>query len=496
MLTFQLDQRGGWLRPPHRLLSILSIFTLAVSTVAAQASQTITVHCGKTDSAVTQVTYKRGVDHPFDLDNSPSAIVNAVTTDVQNGDLNSLNAGIDLFNASTDAQFFTYTPPTLAYNTSGSAPLVTTFQDLLNDTAIPLPTTTVQVSGMPYVYNSNADPNYESLCNDVGNYYPLPSLSTMGEDQTAIESWIDYLNSQYPNAIWIGTQEPTHTTGFSTQWDNGGCSNPPSSDMDAAKQNNISRFISYWTPIAQYLHANNIHNGGIELNAADAKYYGSTATSIISAGMPLDYFTIQVYRPSATVFQDAYTAWQDFQANPNYQNVKVIIDRYGLRAAGSTTPPDYASASTLISYLQNEALLMPYANMMYSYNVEQGGLEGNSTDVNTNLPQLLTWLQKAPAPLRVVSSSTSDLQGLALVRSTAPQKAYVAVWNDSANGTTYNFSVDLYNLNSSFTTSNLTIQKGSGSTLSTISNSGITISGDTISGLSLGANEFLLITLE
>jgi hypothetical protein len=95
-----------------------------------------------------------------------------------------------------------------------------------------------------------------------------------------------------------------------------------------------------------------------------------------------------------------------------------------------------------------------------------------------------------------VASSTGDLQALALVRSTAPKKAYVAVWNVSANNSTYNFSVDLYNLNSSFTTSNLTIQKGSGSTLSTISNSGIAINGDTISGLSLGANEFLLITLD
>lgn len=403
---------------------------------------------------------------------------------------------LDQLNATTDSQLFTYSAPNLDYSASGNAPLVTTFQDLLNSSVITVPKTTVQVSGMPYVYNVNADPNYEPLCNAVGHYYPLPSLSTTGAEQTAVENWIDYLNSKYPNAIWTGTQEQTHTTGFSTQWDNAGYSNPPSSDMGAAKENNMSRFISYWTPIAQHLHANNIQTGGIQLNAADAQYYASAAQSIISAGMPLDYFALQVYRPSATVFQDAYNAYENFQQNTNYKNVKVIIDRYGLRSAGSTTPPDYASASTLIAYLQNEALLMPYADMMYGYNVEQGGLEGNSTNSNTNLPQVLTWLQKALEPLRVVSSSTSDLQGLALVRSTAPQKAYVAVWNDSANGTTYNFSVDLYNLSSSFTTSNLTIQKGSGSTLSIISNSGITINGDTISGLSLGANEFLLITLE
>lgn len=85
MLAFQLNQRGRSLRSLYRPFSILGIAILAVSTAAAQAAQTITVHCGKTDSAVTHVTYKRGVDHPFYLDNSPSAIIGAVTTDVQNG---------------------------------------------------------------------------------------------------------------------------------------------------------------------------------------------------------------------------------------------------------------------------------------------------------------------------------------------------------------------------------------------------------------------------
>lgn len=503
MLTFQPEQRGD----AHRTLcALLSIFCILIAAEGCSSSsvappvppsQLITVDCSKSDSSVPQVTYKRGVDHPFDLNNSSSATVNAVTSEVQSGDLNFLNAGLDAFNAAADAQLFTYSPPTLTYSASGNAPLITTFQGLLNNPAITAPKTTVQISGMPYVYNSNADPNYEIVCGAVGNYYPLPSPSSMSEDQAAIENWIDYLNSQYPNAIWIGTQEPSHTLGYSTQWDDGGCSNPPSSGMDAATQTNINRFIAYWTPVALHLHANHIQNGGIQLNSGNSQFYASTATSIMNAGMPLDYFTLQIYRPSATVFQDAYNAYQTFQQNPSYKNVKVIFDRYGIRAANSTTPPDYASASTLITYLQNEALLMPYADMMYGYNVEEGGLEGNATDSSTNLPQVLTWLQKAPAPLRPVSSFTNDLQGFALVQSTAPQKAYIAVWNISADGNAYsNFAINLKGLNSSLTTSNLSILKGSGNSLATISDSGITIKGDTISGISLQANEFLLISLQ
>lgn len=121
MLGVQLEQRRGSFRSLCKLLSILSILTLAADSCTAQASQLITVHCGKTDSAVTQVTYKRGVDHPFDLNNAPSTIVDAVTKDVQNGDLNSLNAGLDQFNASSHSQLFTYSAPTLAYSASGNA---------------------------------------------------------------------------------------------------------------------------------------------------------------------------------------------------------------------------------------------------------------------------------------------------------------------------------------------------------------------------------------
>lgn len=72
MVDLQLEQRRGSLRPPCKVLSIL---TLAADNCTAQASQLITVQCGEVDNSVTQVVYKQAVDHSFDLNSAPSAIV-------------------------------------------------------------------------------------------------------------------------------------------------------------------------------------------------------------------------------------------------------------------------------------------------------------------------------------------------------------------------------------------------------------------------------------
>jgi hypothetical protein len=481
------------------LIVVAGSLILQAMGVPVHAAQTITVDCSGTDASATQVAYLRGVARPFDLNNSPSVIMSNVETDINSGGLNFLNAVLDNlpdnnttpdFGPGSDAGLFTYSGGNLAYSVSGNAPLVTTLTNLKNEAHLTLPKTMLQVSGLPYVFNDQADTNDELGCSANGNYYPLPSLTTMAQEQAAKENWISYLNSIYPNAIWIGTQEPSHTLGFSTAYDNGGCSNP--TDMDQAIQTNINRFINYWTPIARYLRANDITSGGMQLNAGNSPYYVMAAQSIISAQMPLDYFTIQVYTPSTAVVQAAYQAYQTFQQNPNYQNVKVIIDRYGIQL----NQPDWSSASNLISFLQDEAMLMPCASMMYGYALEQSALEGSGSYPRSNLPGVLRWLQNAPAPLRPLTSTSGDLQGIALVQNTAPKEAYVAVWNISPAGTTRSFSVDLNAFSSSLATTNLSITEGAGTNLTTISNSGITVtSGNLISGLSLKANEFLLITL-
>jgi hypothetical protein len=464
-----------------------AVLTVPASTLAP----TIHVDCRQDDREVShQVTYRRGVVESFDLQRKPAAIVGDVISDFQRSALNFLNATLDI-NTDPDKSLFEYQAPKLIPSTSGNAPLVQTFR-LLGNRLLPTDLqNAVQVSGTPNAYSGHLDPGYEAACGATGNFYPLPMPgSTTTITQKAIETWIGALDSDFPGAIWIGTQEPSHTLGYSIDYDKQGCADVPASELTGAKANNILRYISFWTPIAQYLREHQILSGGIQLNAGDNVFYTSTAQQIISRKMPLDYFTVQDYTPSAAVNQTLYEAYQEFQQNPEYLGVKVILDRYGL----SLTGDHYGSTKGMIDFLEDEAGLMPYSDMLYGYDVQTIGIEGAHGP--TILPTVLNWLQAAPTPLRPLTSSTSDLHAFALVQKGSPQRAYIAIWNVSSTSASYTSSLVLDGLNSPFTASDLTMLKGSGNSIVTVSNSGVAVSGSTISGLTVNPNEFLLITLQ
>jgi hypothetical protein len=460
----------------------------------SNTSPVINVDCSEADAAVAhQVNYRRGLVESFDLDNTPAAIAGNVSEDIQSSGVNLLTAVLDEVNQTQDADLFSYHPPDLLVNPSGSG-LVADAITLSDGTDLsgPLPTL-VQISGTPYAFpEAGLDPNYEVVCGATGHYYPLPARGgSTAVVRKSLESLIDDLSSSAPAAVWIGTQEPSHTLGYSTSFDSGnGCANVPASKINSAIMNNINRYISYWAPIAQHLRAKHLSSGGIQLNAGNSDVYNSTAGAIIDAQMPLDYFTIQDYSPSAAVTQAMYGAYQRFQQNPAYAEVKIMIDRYGISLTGN----EYGTASGIIKFLQDEGELMPYADMLYGYAVQTTGLRSTSP-VPSLLPQVMEWLQKAPAPLRPLASTTSDLQAFALVQKGPVPRAYVAVWNVSASAS-YTASVALKGLNGSFNLSNLRILKGSRNQLVPLATSGITVNGDTVSDLALNSNEFLLISLE
>jgi hypothetical protein len=484
-----------------------SIYTVTVTNGAGQTTTslpailgvwqtaqpiTIMVDVSEADADVAhQASYRRGEAYGFDIGNptpTPSMIVGKVTSAIASSQINFLNATLDL-NSSANAGLFDYTPgppKSLLPDTAGSAPIVQAFNLLRSSVSSSVLPAMVQLSGTPAAYSSEIDPSYQFVCSGLGNFYPLPYPGAPSQlAATAIENWIDSVKPSFPGAIWSGTQEPSHTLGFSTEWSTGTCSNPPSQQMDAAKANNTQRFIAYWTPIAQYLRANHMLSGGVQLNSSDASLYVSTAAEIISAKMPLDYYTIQNYTPSLSVYQALHNAYQTFQQDPNYLGVKILFDRYGM-SVGSY---DYGTASGAIGFLQSESEMMPYADMVYGY-----GLENPALNNGALVPKILTWLQAAPTLLRPLTSTTSNLQAFALVQNGPPVRAYIAIWNASPSAHTT--SVVLNSFTGSFTTSNLTILDGIGTTLTQISNSGITVSGNTISGMTLNPNEFFLISLQ
>lgn len=463
-----------------------------VSVSQGQVGTRIDVDCSTADADVGhQVTYRRGLVQGFDLGGeSPQAIVADVIGAIHSAGTNLLTATLNL-NDSANANLFTYTagsPPLLTPNMAGSAPLLETLG--LLRTAVPasqLPAL-VQLSGTPAAFSDYLDGNYKNLCSANGNFYPLPVTGTPTlVAQVALATWAKALDAAFPGAIWIGTQEPTHTLGF-YDVSSDSCASPTPQQRSDGETNNVLRYINYWGPVAQALHQAGMKVGGVQMNAANTADYGYAADQIIAGKVPLDYFTIQDYAPSAALNKVLYDAYLKLIQVPQYQNVKVIFDRYGT----AKTSGGYANAKGVIGFLQAESALMPYADMVYGYNVEAAGVVGNSTI----LPPVLQWLQQAPAPLRPLTSTTSDLQAFALVQAGAPSKAYVAIWNVSATNSTYTTSVVLNGFSGQFKGKPPTVLKASGTSISVVNDPNISLSGNTLSGLTLNAGEALLISIE
>lgn len=464
--------------------------TLTVS--PAPGATNITVDCTQADSVVAQqVTYRRGLLEAVDRGGeSGQAMVADVTQAIQAAGSNLLNATLDL-NAGPNSRFFNYTagsPPVLEPSTTGTASLVSDLGMLRRAVSTNTLPAVVQVSGTPAAFADYLDPTYLDLCTGNGNFYPLPLTGVpMQVAQNAVAAWISHVNASFAGGIWIGTQEPTHTLGFQDS-SGANCSNPTPAQRTDGEEANIQRFISYWAPIALQLKGQGIKVGGLQLNSGNSAYYSYAAQQIMASQMKLDYFTIQNFAPSAGIIQSLHDAYVLFQQNPDYRQVKVLFDRYGT----TKTSGGYSTAVNMIDFLQAESQIMPFADMMYGYTFMGAGIHSSGT----LLPQVLQWLQKAPAPLRPLTSSTSDLQAFALVKAGNPNRAYVAIWNTSPSQTAYTTSVSLNGLSGSFTNKVPVVLKGSGSSITAVNDSHIVLNGTTISGLQLNWNEFLLISLQ
>jgi hypothetical protein len=463
-----------------------------VSVSQVQVSTRIDVDCSTADANVGhQVNYRRGLVQGFDLGGeSPQAIVADVTGAIHTAGTNLLTATLNL-NDPANANLFTYSagsPPELSPNMAGSATLLGSMGLLRAAVSASELPALVQLSGTPAAFADYLDGNYKALCSGNGNFYPLPEPGTPTlVAQVALAAWAKAVDTAFPGAIWIGTQEPTHTLGFHDV-SSDTCSSPTPQQRADGETNNVQRYITYWSPIAQALHQAGMKVGGVQMNAKNTGDYGYAADQIITGRVPLDYFTIQDYSPSPALNKLLYAAYLKLIQVPEYQNVKVVFDRYG----SAKISGGYANAQGVIGFLQAESALMPYADMVYGYSVEATGVVGNTTI----LPPVLRWLQQAPAPLRPLTSTTSDLQAFALVRAGAPSKAYVAIWNVSPTNSPYTTSVLLNGFSGQFKGRVPTVLKASGSSISVVNDPNISLSGNTLSGLSVNAGEALLISIE
>lgn len=480
------------------MISVLVISFLATlwSDQVRSAEVQVTVDVSQSDESVEQqVTYRRGEVVAFDSSNitsTSSAIVSTIEDDIQHAGINLITATLDL-SSHANQDYFDYSdglPMSLMPNFWATSTLVETFRKLRSLVSATQMPAFIQFSGTPSAFSSELNPDYDFLCGGKGNFYPLPLPGDPTSlTQSAISIWIESLSKNISNAIWIGTQEPTHTLGFSTAYDpmHRNCSSPNNSELQDGKKLNIDRFISFWTPIAQSLRNISLTSGGVQPNAADSPDYDYVAQKIISAGMPLDYFTIQNYSPSSVVVQAAYAAYRRLHSTPAYRSVKVMMNRYGLSLSGY----NYTDARGMMHYLMSESYLMQRADMLYGYSVETAALHTNGT----LLPQVFKWLQESPTPLRPFTSSDDNVQGFALVQTSGVVSGKIAIWNNGTSSAAEDLSLTMTDYPRALSSANVTVLKGSGTAILPYSSKSLSIKGNTISGLSLASSEFFLLDI-
>ena len=318
----------------------------------------------------------------------------------------------------------------------------------------------VQISGTPYAapeawLNLNYDDPISHSGNEYGNVYHLPNNGpSQMKIQNAIASYViahESANEPLSGNIWVGTQEPSHTLGFSeldtltlldgTQTN---CLVLATVVEDneirregklRCKQINIRRYINYWTPIAIKIkqHNANIKLGALQLNSKDRSIFSWAAEEIIKKQVPIDYFTVQRYASPAdymTRLEEAYNVFKKDKSG-KYAHVKMLFNRYGfgeMDDGPESRTNAFATADGMIKFLTDEREIMQKAYMMYGYVYATSGV----TTEGTFLPQVIKWLQNAPTPMRpVVSQSKGSIDSFALVARGVTPSAYVAIWNNS-----------------------------------------------------------------
>lgn len=453
-------------------ISVFILLTLTLTIfqnfVTAPVELILTVESETLDAQISKkVEYRRGVLANIDKE-AEGAGVNTIAGPgaFQRTGANLMGEALDL-NIDANADMFIYDSKKPFPNRLAANPANTFVKESLRvvrdrQPSIDKMPNIVQISGTPYAAPQDwLNLSFKSPINgsgeSFGNVYALPKGSSPGQQhvQQAIVSFVEgYESALDPLAgnIWVGTQEPSHTLGFSEersiQLPDGtftDCYNLAPDEDDhgirhaerlECKKINILRYIEYWNPIATRLRnssvrANGIKLGALQLNTVDRDLYLWSAEKIVEKNMPIDYFTIQRYGSSNDLMRLARGAYDFFQTKDAYRHVKILFNRCSFESMDSNAErvDFFTKASGMIRYLKYERELMDYADMMYGYLVATAGF----TTPGSLLPQVMNWLQNAPPSLREVKAnfSGSGVESFALVRVQGAKRAYVAVWNSS-----------------------------------------------------------------
>jgi hypothetical protein len=311
-----------------------------------------------------------------------------------------------------------------------------------------VPEILVQLSGTPFY--AKTDEAYTLGERNVENFYPLPCSTCLSSVQQAVADLIVDATQRLDEEgiFWIGTQEPTHTTGFSRTdtplrelphvncWAGTGSEHEPSVKKalgKACREINIVRFINYWRGVA--LRSKDALSGtkfgGIQLNSHDADLYVYAARELIRQRCPIDLFTIQRYSSYEVIQRNLHEAYQLFQITPGFEHVRIAYDRYSFDNDASAKAREYwLTTAGMSSFLRDEKQIIDLAEIMHSWSYQITGLTWSHEGKDSLLPKVFKWLQDAPTVSRRCSfSSLPDGLGAFALADRSTGHASVAIWN-------------------------------------------------------------------
>ncbi len=282
------------------------------------------------------------------------------------------------------------------------------------------------------------------------------------------------------NSIWTGFDEPAHTMGFKEN-----------DVTDAAREQNVRRYVEFFAPLAIKLKAAGKTIGGIQLNSSNAgKGLYEVATSELKRlNAYIDYFTIQHYlggKENKLVIDKSRLASKD----PYWAKTKVFFNRYGYWKEVDSEIDNNNLRNTsreMIVFLNAEKIIVDNADIMYGYAIEANQFINNE---NNMLGQIGVFLNKMPQDRKAMTFDNGNVDGFSSANSSALN---AIVWNKSSTVNLSNFQMELKNLPTGWKIQS--IRKGSGSTLSNVGNYQFNQTTKIISGIALNPYEFLLITV-
>ena len=283
------------------------------------------------------------------------------------------------------------------------------------------------------------------------------------------------------NSIWTGFDEVAHTLGFRAN-----------QNTNAAKEENVRRYVEFFAPLAIKLKNAGKTIGGIQLNAANAGQglYELTTSELKKRNAYIDYFTIQNYQGgdnNTNVLNRSRAALND----PYWAKTKVFFNRYGYWSGmdSEIDPNNLRNTSReMVTFLNAEKIIVNNADIMYGYAIEADEFTDNKDKM---LGQIGMFLNKMPEERKQITFENSNLDGF----SSANDSILTAiVWNKSGTVSFPDFKMQLNNLPVQLNI--LSIRKGSGAVLSNVTSYQWDQSNNNISGIVLNPYEFLLITLK